>query len=86
MGIRESFVTQLLVQGISWGEQTEGKSEEERDAIWKKFIMQCGADLTSPGLSVHNGAMVLVLVFVHHVLLFLFVQAVVLGKAEHLIT
>ena len=45
VGIRESFVTQLLMQGSSWGEQTEGKTEEERDAIWKKFLMQRGAKL-----------------------------------------
>ena len=86
IGIRESFVTQLLVQGSSLGEQLEGKSEEERDVIWNKFIMQCGANLTSPGLSVHSGALVLVLVFVHHVLLFLSVEEGLLGKAEHLIT
>ena len=74
------------MQGSSWGEQTEGKSKEERDAIWKKFLMQCGANLTSPSLSVHSGALVLVLVFVHLVLLVLLAQAVVLGKAEHFIT
>jgi len=56
--------------------------EEEKDEIWKKFLMQCGAKLTSPGLSAHSGALLLVLVFVHHVLL---VEAVALGKAEHLI-
>ena len=51
------------------GEQLEGKSEEERDAIWKKFLMQRGANLTSPGLSVHSGALVLVLDYVLHMLL-----------------
>ena len=69
VGIRESFVSQPLVQGSSWGEQLEGKSEEERDAIMKKFLTQCGANLTSPGLSVHSGALALVLVFVHYVIL-----------------
>ena len=63
-----------------------GKGEEEKDEIWKKLLMQCGAKLTSPGLSVQSGALVLVLACVHHVLLFLIVEAVVLGKAEHLIT
>ena len=38
--------------------------EEEKDEIWKTFLMQRGATLTSHGLSVHSGAMVLVLVFV----------------------
>jgi hypothetical protein len=82
VGIRESFVTQILVQGTSWGQQTEGKGEEEKDEIWKKFFMQCGAKLTSPGLSAHSGALVLVLVCVHHVLLFLLVEAVLLGKGR----
>ena len=86
MGIRESFVQQLLVQGTSWGQQTEGKTEEESDEIWKSFRMQCGAKLTSPGLSVHSGARVLVLVFVHRALPFLLEEAVLLGKAEHLST
>ena len=85
VGIRESFVTQILVQGTSWGQQTEGKGEEEKDEIWKKFLMQRGAKLSSPGLSAHSGALVLVIVFKHHVLLFLLVEAVLLGKAEHLI-
>ena len=67
VGIRELFVSQLLVQGSSWGQQIENNSEEERDAVWKKFLTQCGANLTSPGLSVHSGALVRVLVFVHHV-------------------
>ena len=70
------------MQGSSWGQQLEGKSEEERGAIMKKFLMQCGAKLTSPGRSAHSSALVLVLVFVHHVLL---VEAVLLGKAENLI-
>jgi hypothetical protein len=86
VGIREVFVQQILVQGSSWGDHLKGKSEEERGAIWKKFLMQCAANLTSPGLSVHSGALVLVLVCVHHVILFLLVEAVLLGKAEHLIT
>ena len=86
VGIRESFVTQILVQGTSWGQQTEGKGEEERGAIWKKFLMQCGADLTSPGLSVHSGALVRVLVFVHHMILFRLVDVGLLGQAKHLIT
>ena len=66
VGIRESFVSQLFVQGTSWGQQLENKSEEERPAVRKKFLTQCGANLTSPGLSVHSGALVRVLVFVHH--------------------
>jgi hypothetical protein len=70
VGIRESFVTQILVQGTSWGQQTEGKGEEEKDEIWKKFLMQRGAKLTSPGFSVHSDALVLVLAVVHHSLLF----------------
>ena len=70
VGIRESFVSQLFVQGTSWGQQLENKSEEERLAVRKKFLTQCGANLTSPGLSVHSGALVRVLVFVHHMLLF----------------
>ena len=61
MGIRESFVQQLLVQGSSWGQQAEGNTEEEGDEIWKAFLMQRGVKLTSPGLSVHSGALVLVL-------------------------
>ena len=49
--------------------------------------MDCGANLTSPGLNVHSGALVLVLICVHHVLLVLLVQAIEKkGKAEHLIT
>ena len=80
VGTRESFVTQILVQGTSW---TEGKGEEEKGDIWKNFLMQCGAKLTSPGRSAHSSALVLVLVFVRHVLL---VEAVLLGKAEHLIS
>ena len=48
--------------------------------------MHCGANLTSPGLSVHSGALVLVLICVHHVLLVILLQAVEQGKAEHLIT
>ena len=76
VGIRESFVAQLLVQGSNWGSRSERLSEEERDATWKRFLMDCGANLTSPGLSVHSGALVLVLIFVHHVLLVQLVQAV----------
>jgi hypothetical protein len=64
----------------------KNKSEEERDAVWKKFLTQCGANLTSPGLSVHSGALVRVLVFVHHMLLFRLVDVGLLGKAKHLIT
>ena len=86
MGIRESFVAQLLVQGSNWGSQSERLSEEERDATWKRFLMDCGANLTSPGLSAHSGVLVLVLICVHHVLLVLLVQAVEQGKAEHMIT
>ena len=86
VGIRESFVAQLLMQGSYWGWRSERLSEEERDATWKRFLLDCGANLTSPGLSVHSGALVLVLIFVQHVLLVLFVQAVDKGKAEHLIT
>jgi len=86
VGIRESFVSQLLVQGSIWGQQLENQSEEERDATWKRFLVDCGANLTSPGLSVHSGALVLVLVFVHHMLLFRLVDVGLLGKAEHLIT
>jgi hypothetical protein len=87
VGIRESFVAQLLVQGSNWGSRSERLSEEERDATWKRFLMDCGANLTSPGLSVHSGALVLVLICVHHVLLVLLVQAVgKKGKAEHVIT
>ena len=86
MSIRESFVAQLLVQGSNWGSRSERLSEEERDATWKRFLMDCGANLTSPGLSVHSGALVLVLIFVHHELLVLLVQAIEKGKAEHLIT
>ena len=86
VGIRESFVSQLFVQGSSWGQQLENKSEEERDAVWKKILTQCGANLTSPGLSVHSGALVRVLVFVHHMLLFRLVDVGLLGKARHLIT
>ena len=76
VGIRESFVAQLLVQGSNWGSRSERLSEEERDATWKRFLMDCGANLTSPGLSVHSGALVLVLICVHHVLLVLLVQAI----------
>ena len=76
VGIRESFVAQLLVQGSNWGSRSERLSEEERDATWKRFLMDCGANLTSPGLSVHSGALVLVLIFVHHALLVILVQAV----------
>ena len=76
VGIRESFVAQLLVQGSNWGSRSERLSEEERDATWKRFLMDCGANLTSPGLSVHSGALVLVLICVHHLLLVLVVQAV----------
>ena len=72
------------MQGSSWGQQLEKKSEEERDAVWKKFLTQRGANLTRPGLSVHSGALVRVLVFVHHMLLFRYVG--LLGKAKHLIT
>ena len=86
VGIRESFVAQLLVQGSNWGSRSERLSEEERDATWKRFLMDCGANLTSPGLSVHSGALVLVLICVHHVLLVLLVQSIEQGKAEHLIT
>ena len=65
VGIRESFVAQLLVQGSNWGWRSERLSEEERDATWKRFLMDCGANLTSPGLSVYSGALVLVLICVH---------------------
>ena len=43
VGIRKSFVTQLLVQGTSWGQQTEGKGKEEEDEIWS-----CSAERSSP--------------------------------------
>ena len=62
------------MQGSSWDQQLEGKSKEERDAVWKKFLTQCGANLARPGLSVHSGALVRVLVFVLHMLLFCFVD------------
>ena len=68
------------------GWRSERLSEEERDATWKRFLMDCGANLTSPGLNVHSGALVLVLIFGHHVLLVLLVQAIQQEKAEHLIT
>jgi hypothetical protein len=86
VGIRESFVSQLFVQGTSWGQQLEIKGEEERLVVRKKFLTQCGANLTSPGLSVHSGALVRVLVFVHHMLLFRLVDVGLLGKAKHLDT
>ena len=86
VGIRESFVSQLFVQGSSWGQQLDNNSEEERAVVWKKFLTQCGANLTSPGLSVHSGALVRVLVFVHRMLLFRLVDVGLLGKAKHLIT
>ena len=61
MATRDSLVQQLLVRGSSWGEHTEGKTEEENDAIWKNFLMQSGANLTSPVLSVLSGVLVPVL-------------------------
>jgi phage/plasmid-associated DNA primase len=70
MHVANNMLPMKIAQGSSWGQQLENKSEEERDAVWKKFLTQCGANLTSPGLSVHSGALVRVLVFVHHMLIF----------------
>ena len=47
VAIRESFVQQLLVKGSSWGEQFDEKSPEEKAAIWRTFLTQRGARLTS---------------------------------------
>ncbi len=37
-------------------------TEEDNREIWQNFLTQCGAKLTSPGLSVRSGVLVLVLV------------------------
>ena len=51
------------------GQHLEYNIEEEMDAVWKKFLTQCGANLTSPGLSVHSGALVRVLVCASHAII-----------------
>ena len=53
--------------------------------MWEKFLTQCGANLTSPGLSVHSGALVRVLVFVHHAIISIRGRRII-RKAKHLIT
>ena len=46
-GVREKWFQQLLAKGSSWGEQLDGKSQEERDQIGRKFREQCGAKQTA---------------------------------------
>ena len=49
VGTRESLVTQLLVQGTSLGQQMEGKEEEEKDELWKKFVIAARSEAHQPG-------------------------------------
>ena len=48
------WLQQLQVKGLSWGQQLEGKSKQEQDQIWERFLKQCGAKPTSRGLSVRS--------------------------------
>ena len=41
--IRAPWLQQLLVKGSSWGQQLEGKSEEAKGEIYRRFLEQCGA-------------------------------------------
>ena len=49
--VRAPWLQQLHVRGSSWGQQLEGKSEQARDEIYRRFLEQCGAKPTSGGLS-----------------------------------
>ena len=52
--VRAVWLEQLLVRGSSWGQQLEGKRQEEQDEIGRLFLEQCGAKPTSRGLSVRS--------------------------------
>ena len=54
--VRAMWLEQLLVKGSSWGQQLEGKSQEEQDEIGQRFLEQRGAKPTSRGLSVRSRA------------------------------
>jgi hypothetical protein len=49
--VQEVWLQQVQVKGSSWGQQLEGKTKQEQDDIWQRFLQQCGAKLTSRGLS-----------------------------------
>ena len=57
--VRAVWLEQLLVRGSSWGQQLEGKSQEEQGEVGQRFLEQCGAKPTSRGLSVRSLAEVL---------------------------
>ena len=49
--VRAQWLEQLHVKGSSWGQQLEGKSEQEKGEIRRRFLEQCGAKQTSRGVS-----------------------------------
>ena len=49
--VRASWLQQLHVKVWSWGQQLEGKSEQARGEIRRRFLEQCGAKQTSRGVS-----------------------------------
>ena len=51
VAVRAPWLPQLHVRGSSWGQQLEGKSEQAKGEIYRRFLEQCGAKKTSRGLS-----------------------------------
>ena len=54
MGVRETWMQQLLVKGSSWGQQLDGKPLEEQQDIYRNLLEQRGANKTCTGLSVSD--------------------------------
>ena len=54
VGVRETWIQQLLVKGSKWGQQLDVKPSEEQQDIYGNLLEQRGANKTSAGLSVSD--------------------------------
>ena len=54
VAVRAPWLQQLHVKGSSWGQQLEGKSEQAKGEISRRFLEQCGAKQTSRGVSLRS--------------------------------
>ena len=52
--VRAPWLQQLHVKGSSWGQQLEGKIEQAKGDISRRFLEQCGAKQTSRGVSLRS--------------------------------